>query len=148
MSNSTAAAWRKEMAVGLQKMQAESGGVASLFVVRPCDAARLVACALAGNSEAAAVLQAVSRALDGIQRAPRRRPMLCASCPRPLRHGRYAVAVAIPDSGEASQALALAVCTRCATDPAEIGQKAFAGFRRFWPDARTIQISHPGGGTA
>jgi hypothetical protein len=142
---SAATAWRKEMAAGLENMQAQSGGVVSIFVVRQCDVISLLGGALGGDVASLKVLRAVNVANDRIEQAPRRKPMLCASCPRPLRHSGYAVVVALPDNDEASQALTLAVCKHCATEPAAIGSKALDGFRRFWPDLRAFTVSAEAG---
>ena len=135
-------AWREEMTESLQGMRAEGGGVVSIFVVRQCDAIRLLGSARAGNATSLKVLRAVNVANGNIEQAPRRRPMLCASCPRPLRYGGYSIVVALPDNDEASRALTLAICKRCATKPDEIGSKALHGFRKLWPDLRPFTVTH------
>ena len=136
------------LADGLARFQSEAGGMMELVVVRPTDAIDVMADALAGDGRAVCVLQAIEQAADAIRDAPRRLPMLCATCPRPLRGSRYSFGVALPDSDRPTHGLALAVCTRCATERGDIQAKATAALRRVFPDLRPVTVTHPTGGRA
>lgn len=145
---STHAAWQAEMGKVLPAIQAEAGGTLIVHIVSPADAPALIAAAASGNTEAIRLLNAVEHAIAGIEAAPRHRRMLCATCPRPLRKGAFAIGAAMPATTTPSKALTLAVCTRCATTPDAILAKATQAFRRFWPDMRAFEITHPEGGRA
>lgn len=136
------------LAKGIAHFQSEAGGLMELVVVRPVDAIDVMADALAGDSRAVCVLKAIEQAADAIRNAPRRLPMLCASCPRPLRGSGYAFAVGLPDTDRPTHGLALAVCTRCATERGDIQAKATAALRRVFPDLRPVAVTHPAGGRA
>lgn len=136
------------LAAGLQRINVEAAGVIDLIVVRPIDAAEMLADAIAGSAEAMRLFRAISDASDRIAQAPKRTPMLCASCPRPLRGSGYAFVVALPAVDRPEQALAMAVCTCCATEPDAIKAKAVDALRSIWPDLKPIAVTHPGGGRA
>ena len=136
------------LAEGLARFQSEAGGMMELIVVRPGDAVDILADAMAGDCRAVCIMQAVEQAANAIRGAPRRLPMLCAACPRPLRHGRYAFGVALPASDNPTHGLALAVCTRCATTRGDVQTKATAALRRVFPDLRPITLTHAEGGRA
>ena len=73
---------------GVQQVHAEAGGVLTLQVVQRTDLPGLALDALAGSAEATQFLRQVLDTSAAIEAAPRRRPMLCARCPRGLRGGR------------------------------------------------------------
>ncbi len=130
---------------GVRQVHAEAGGALTLQVIQRADLPGLALDALAGSDEAAQLLRQVLDTSAAIEAAPRRRPMLCAQCPRGLRGGQYAVVVAKPACDAPSTGLALAVCYRCGPDFAAIQAAAHAGLRRIWPDLREVTITHPGG---
>jgi len=132
---------------GVDRLTAEAAGVMELVVIRPVDALDVIDAAMAGDGDALRVLGAIRQAAEGIDRAPRHRPLLCASCPRPLRNAAFAFVVILPARDNPVQALGLAVCTRCATEPDAIRQKAIGSLRNIWPKLRPITI-HPTGGSA
>lgn len=136
------------LAEGLARFQSEAGGVMELVVIRPIDAAGIMLDALAGDIRAASVVKAIEHAADAIRDAPRRLPMLCAACPRPLKGGRYSFGIALPASDNPTHGLALAVCTRCATERGDIQTKATAALRRVFPDLRPVTVTHAAGGRA
>lgn len=74
----------------------------------------------------------------GIAAAPRRRPMLCASCPRALRGSAYSFVVALPARDDPTQ-------LRCAVEPDAITAKAVTALRKLWPDLRPIAITQETG---
>lgn len=133
---------------GLKHMQAESGGAIHVMVVRPIDALGLLADAISGDAEARRLFDAVNQAATEIAAAPRRRPILCASCPRPLRRSAYSFVVALPARDNPTQALSMAVCSRCAVEPDAITAKAVTALRGLWPDLRAIAVTHETGGRA
>ncbi len=140
---------RDALEAALGRLQVEAGGVMELYVVRPPDALGILADAIAGDAQAARIYRAVCTATNGIKTAPKKQPMLCASCPRPLRAGTpCSIILAVPRRDDAHQAVTLAVCAKCATQPKEIRQKALGALARIWPDARPIEITHDAGGRA
>jgi hypothetical protein len=130
---------------GIQELSTEAAGVLDLAIVRPIDVPALLISSLAGNADATRILQAISDAQKRIVTAPRRSPMLCASCPRPLLQNDYSFAVALPHCDAPVQALGMAVCLRCANEPELIAEKALSALRRVWPDLRPFTITHSGG---
>jgi hypothetical protein len=119
--------------------------VINLAIVRPIDVAALLISALAGDADAMRVCRVVIESQTRIVNAPKRLPMLCASCPRPLRKNAYTIAVALPHRAAPMKALGMAVCTHCATEPEAIKAKALDALRRLWPGLRSFAITHPGG---
>ncbi len=136
------------LAEGLARFQSEAGGMMELVVVRPTDAVDILADAFAGDSRAVTLMRAIEQAADAIRDAPRRLPMLCAACPRPLKHGRYSFGVALPACDRPAHGLALAVCSRCATERGDIQTMATAALRRLFPDLRPVAVTHADGGRA
>ena len=133
---------------GVQQVSEEAAGALNVFVVRPIDGPALVADAIAGDPEASCILQGISQAQTRILAAPAREPMLCASCPAPLRDGRYSFVVALPAKDSPLHAIGLGVCPACGTDPAVIQAKGIEALRRIWPNLRSITPTHPHGGRA
>lgn len=136
--------WAKDV----QRLHNEAGGALAVQVVQLTDLPGMLGYALAGDPEAARVCTLVSGTLRRIRDAPRKRPMLCASCPAPLRNESYAVVAAFPARSDASQGLGLAICQRCGTTPKAIRDKAVVALRRIWPDVRAVEVTHPDGGRA
>lgn len=133
-----------ELKRAVGQVAAEGGGMIVFDAVRVRDVPLLFAEALGGNQEARMILQAVEHALVKIKEAPQRRPMLCASCPRPVRNGdKFAVAVLRGATEQPSQAITLAVCLRCGPTPGAIKAAATVGVRRFFPDARPRRDDAP-----
>lgn len=130
---------------GVQLVHEESGGLLDIRIVRNTDMPALLAQVLVRNAEASQIFTMVSRVVDGIQRAPRRRPMLCGSCPGPLRNGRFAVALALPARDDPKNGLSFAICDRCGTSRAAMERAAHKALTRIWPDLRPIKITHNAG---
>ena len=123
---------------GIRDVQAQSGGLMRLEIIRPYDAAVLMLEAAGGNVEARRTLMVVNDALDRIAAAPCRKPSLCGSCPRQVRKIKFAIAIATPQRDDATRVLAVAICERCATEPEDIERKALDAIRRLWPSARPV----------
>lgn len=133
---------------GIRQVSGEAGGLLTLQVVQRADMPALILGALAGSDEAAQLLRLARDTLASIQAAPRRKPMLCGSCPRGLRDGRFAIVIARPACDDPTQGIALAICARCGPDHDAIQAKAATALARIWPDARAIEVTHPTGGRA
>ncbi len=145
MTEAATAAWQADM----RSIHEQAGGVLELVVILPTDMPVLATRALFGDREAGAILTAMTYAETGIRKAPKRRPMLCVSCPRPLLGGRYTHVVAIPSRDDPTKAIGLAVCHRCATEPDAITAKAVEGLRNgLWPDLRPVTLTNRTGGRA
>ena len=116
------------------RMHAEACGVVQLVVVRKVDQQDLLLEVIGGDPDAARLVRITSQAATGIAHAPKHRPMLCATCPRPIRTrgAGHAYVVAIPACDDPRQTMCIAVCARCATAVADITAKAQSAFRKIW----------------
>ncbi len=135
----------------VRTIRAESGGLLDTMIVRPADLAFVVAEATAGDPDAIRVLAALETTVKRIAAAPRRSPMRCVACPRPLlKKTVYSFCIVEPSRANPTSGLAIAVCSRCATTPEEIREKAIVALRKVWPDlsSRPITVTHPSGGQA
>ena len=133
---------------GVEAVSTEAAGAVEVIVVMQDETDAFLLDALQGNREAQQLLPAVVQALARIDAASGHKPVLCSCCPRPIRPGgRFNLAVAIPARDDPTRAIGLAVCGRCATEPAGVLAKAVDGFRRIWPDLRHLAV-HPGSGRA
>jgi hypothetical protein len=139
---------REALAEGISTISAEASGVMNLAIVRPIDAVMYLAEAIAGSADAARVFRSVTQAQAGIKKAERRKPMLCASCPRALRKNAYTFAVTLPRCDDPTQALTMAVCHHCGTDLEVTTAKALGALRLIWPNLRPIVVTHADGGHA
>lgn len=140
---------RDDWASGIARISAEAAGLVEVQVVTREDMPELLAHAMLGDPEAMHLGRLVCDALGRIERAPKRRPMLCGSCPRALRRGRYSLAFAVPRRDAPQEALSLAICEVCATDHAGVVDKAHAALKRVWPDLRPLPGPvHPAQGHA
>ncbi len=137
-----------DLADGIQKFHDQAAGLLCLHVVCPADIPDLLLQALAGDRLAGHMLRAVMEKTRRIETAPRHRRVLCASCPRGLRRGEYSVVAAFPYCDNPSRVIAMAVCSRCGTEPNAIVEKARLGLQGIWPGLRKVSITHPDGGTA
>ena len=131
---------------GVQRVNDEAGGVLSLQVIQRGDMPALISDALAGSGEAMELLRLVRETMDGIQGAPRRKPMLCGSCPKALRNGRFSIVLAKPACDDPTQGVAMMICAKCGSSIGAIQAAALVALRRIWPDARPITVTHPDGG--
>ena len=139
-----------EWAAGIQALHVEAGGdgakvLLTCEVVSPADRLRIMTSALAGDGAAAQLLCAVQDAVQRIEGAPKRRRMLCGSCPRPLHGKRYAVVVVRAARDDGQQAMTLAICPHCATAKRDVEQKAVKALSRIWPDLRQLDVASAGG---
>jgi len=133
---------------GVQRVNDEAGGLLTVQVIQQHDMPAMVADALCGRAEAMQLLRLTNQVLANIQGAPRRNPMLCGSCPRALRGGRYAVIIARPTCDDPTQGLSLAICRKCGPDFDAIQVKATVALARIWPNVRPVTVTHPEGGRA
>jgi hypothetical protein len=133
---------------GMREELAGAGGLLTLHVFRRADLPALLEQARAGDHKAFQLAGALENTLMGIDTAPRRRPALCGSCPRPVRGDNLSIVIVCPESADASHGLGLAICKRCATEPDAILANAVVALRRIWPDARPVTIAGYGPGHA
>ncbi len=133
---------------GVQRVSDEAGGLLTLQVVQQADMPALVLDALAGSDEAAKLLRLTRDTLAGIQAAPRKKPMLCGSCPRTLRGGRFSVIIASPACDDPAQGIAMAICPKCGPNHDAIQAAVAVALGRIWPDIRPVTVTHPDGGRA
>lgn len=133
---------------GLAKFQSEAGGMAELLIVRPSDALDILADAMAGDRQAGSIFRALSEAARSVEAAPRKKPVLCSCCPRPLRGSDFTFGLVLPSRDNPSISLALGVCSRCAVKRDDVRVKATEALRRMWPELRTVTPTHTAGGRA
>jgi len=144
----TAVPSKAALQAGVEQITKEAGGLVDVMVVQLQDMPDILADAMAGSREALTLLNAINDTLTRIDAAPRRFPMLCVSCPRPLRKGRFSFGLALPQCDDPTRMLAVAVCHRCSTDRDGIKDRSVAGLKRIWPDLRPITVTHKSGGHA
>lgn len=144
MNNVRNTDWRNHV----QQLQNEAGGCLSTQVITLDDVPLLLAGRLAGEPKARATLRIVNDTLRRIQSAPRHRPMLCGSCPRPLTRGKYSVVIARAARDEPQKGLTFAICHRCGTTHATVEAAAVKALARIWPGTRPVRVTHPEGGRA
>lgn len=132
----------------LSNLRVESGGAVDLFVVRPVDAPDVVARALAGDPLAQRVFEALASASRAMDAAPKRKPLLCATCPRPLRGSAFAIGLVLPMRDNPQSGAAFGLCVKCATPVEALQANATKAMHKLWPDLEPIEITHPAGGRA
>lgn len=130
----------------VELLHEEAGGMLDVRIIRHADVPSLLARALAGDLEASQALSMAERVIGGIQRAPRRRPMLCGACPGPLRNSRYAVVLALPARDDPTNGISFAICHKCGTSQSALERAAQTALQRIWPKLRKITVTHAGGG--
>jgi hypothetical protein len=133
----------------IQRIHTEAAGVLDMMIIRPTDLRGLLLAGFAGDRESAWAARAFILHADAVEKAPRHQPKLCASCPRPLEGVAFSVVAVMPSQDDPAEAIGLAVCYHCATEPAAIKDKAMTHLRTtVWPGMREIAITHEGGGRA
>ena len=143
---------------GIQQIHAEAGGMLSISLIDPARAHALLAASFAGDEAAARLMLGVFSAIETVQRAPRRKPVICLCCPRVVRpRDRFIVCVTMPENGSPSTGISSVLCARCFADKAGLNERVAAALRSIWPDARggrpcasgarSGAVSAPGTGT-
>jgi hypothetical protein len=146
MNTQTDSAWR----TGIQTVHNEAAGLLNVDIVDALAGAGLMSDALRGDSEAAALILAVTQAAARIKQAPRQKPALCICCPRAVRRvcAGTVFGVATPAVANPTGAIGFVFCDRCASDRDTLAAKAAEGLRRIWPDLRPVVVTHQHGGRA
>ena len=130
-------------AAGLVQAPTAAATPADLVVVCPLDALGYIAKAEHGDHRAMLVMTAVNEALQVIDDALPRSPLLCATCPQPLLPGvRCAIVVTLPEREGVGRGLALAVCRRCATSRVDVHRKAVRALRQEALGLRVVEGLH------
>ncbi len=133
---------RDRLVDGIGVIHREADGVLVVDVVRRQDCPELLLAALGGDLHSMNLLWSVYLSLDNIAKAPRNRPMLCGSCPRPLNgDADFAIVIAAPENADRTKALGMAICTGCAATVPAITAKAAEALRKIWPDLRHVEVS-------
>jgi hypothetical protein len=136
-----------ELAEGIGNISTESGGVLDVYIVDNARGADLSIASLLGDDKAAAILQAVVQTMDLIRRAPRGKPILCVSCPKPITRisPSTVFGVAMASISNPSASIGFCFCAGCGSDSNTLMTKATSAFSRLWPKSRAIQVTHDGG---
>ena len=132
----------------LTNLHSEAGGAVELIILRPVDAPDLVAHALAGDRQAIRIFEALSNASRAVQNAPKRKPLLCATCPRPLRGTAFTFGIVLPMRDDPQSGVAFGICVKCGASAEVLQAKATAALHNIWPDLVPVDITHPEGGRA
>ena len=109
---------------GLDRLHAEAAGVLQVTVVRADQASDLLLQAICGDADAFRLVQSASHLSERIAKATGTEAVVCGSCPRPLRHGGFALVVVAPSCDDPTQVLAFGICGACAVENNAIGTKA------------------------
>jgi hypothetical protein len=139
---------KKRFQKGIADFQREASGMLAMFVATEADLFPLLVDTLAGDELAGRLARCVVDTISQIESAPRHQPILCASCPRPVRGTAYFIVLALPGTGMPRRGLGHAVCPRCAKTRDEAEEKALVAIQKIWPDLRKIRVTHPEGGVA
>jgi hypothetical protein len=124
---------------GVREVHREAAGVMQILFFDPEAGARLVLGAALGDAWAAGMLVAIADYAQHIAQAPRHKPMLCLTCPTPIRSARgLTFAMTVPAIDGPRHALGSAVCPACAAR-ADLESRALAALRGIWPDIRAIE---------
>ncbi len=126
----------------------ECQGILRVHTIRPQDGRVLLCEALTGDQAAAGLMRALIKTVNRIEQAPRKTPMLCGCCPRPLRGSAFTVCVAVPDRDDPVNGLGFALCERCCSSRDAFDRNLAAALRSIWPDMRPLMVTHPEGGRA
>lgn len=132
----------------LTDLRHEAGGAIELVIVRPIDAPDVLARAVAGDPEAVKVFGALTNAARAVEDAPKKKPVLCATCPRPLRGTGYTFGIVLPMRDDPQSGVAFGICVKCGTSLEALQVKATKALHKIWPDLVPVEITHPGGGRA
>ncbi len=133
----------------VENISKEAAGAVEIVVVMEREFPDLVANTLKGDPDSTKLMHLVAQIISRIESASKREPMLCLSCPQPIRQGvEFGLAFAIPSRDDPKGAISMAICGKCGADPAGVMAKAVDGLRKLWPSLRTANITHPEGGRA
>src|SRR5690242_2805418 len=109
---------KDELYSGIKSVNDESGGLLRIDLVMPSHGPALVAAALFGDPQAAWLLTMIAQTSRRIRKAPKRLPVLCSACPRPIRKlDGVTFGVTLPAVDAPAQGLAFAICPKCSADP-------------------------------
>ena len=136
--------WASDM----QAVHDEAAGLVEIILVEQGAVPAILAAALLGEADARRIMLLVRDTLRSIGAAPAALPALCLCCPRPVRDGRFMLAIAQPAREGAEHAIGVAICEACAPDATVARPKVMAGLRGLWPNLRAIQDQQHAAGHA
>jgi hypothetical protein len=133
---------RADLERHLRAIQTAGQGVVKIHMLTPDMAAPLLLACAAGSDEAWALARAVEGIINRVSALPRRRPLLCAVCPAPLRSvWGLTIIVAAPDVPDTVRpAVSFAACAKCSRLP-DLQQRVQAVLRQAWPEGRMLDVS-------
>ena len=132
----------------IEQVHNEAAGLLSVNIVDPYCARALLVASFAGDEAAAILMRGVCMVVASVERAPRKKPVLCLCCPRSV-HPRdpFSVCVTMPENGNPSTVIGSAICARCLTDKCTLLARVATALKAIWPNARIVGHVHeaPGG---
>lgn len=132
----------EELLAGARRLHAQGAGRFTLTIIRPPSTGALLAAAGAGDAESAALFFAVGDFLGRLGASG----TLCLRCPRAAAPPG-AIVMVLPLCGDASEALALAFCRRCALARRDhtLSSIALRALRRgLFPDLHELAVAPSG----
>jgi hypothetical protein len=128
-----------EVCQHLAAVHAEAGGLLRVWRFAPSDGVRLLLAAEMGDAWARGMLAAISDCVQQVTAAPKRRSVLCLTCPAPIRTATGATfLVTVPGVDEARHALGSAICPACARR-GDLDHLILVALREVWPSLREIR---------
>lgn len=142
------AAAKAKLAANLTQVGIEAAGVLAVSYLRHVDVPQALHDAIMGDTTAERLLRTAKLTVERIAAAGPRTPVLCVSCPRPVRRcDAYVVGLALPWRADPSQGVAFVLCESCAATD-NLDERAAVGLRRIWPDLRCVSVNSAAEGRA
>lgn len=136
-------------AEGLNRMARQGGGLMRVHIVPAEDGPGLVAAAEWGDRFSLCLLRIITDSETRMRAAPKRRPVLCLTCPSPIRECRgVTFIVCLPESDDPRDGVASAVCRKCARHSDLPGTVIQRLRQHIWPGLRRIDVTHNDAGHA
>lgn len=132
---------KAELESAVRAISEESAGLIRTYFIGPQEGASLLVASALGDAWCTSMLGAVAHCMQRVANAPKRSPVLCLCCPRPVRHVPDVIfCVVVPEVGHPNQALGCVICPACAREPG-LNARALKGLRAVWPQIRQIEVS-------
>lgn len=138
------------IAEAVSAIHEEGQGVFRLERIAPEDAWRLILLTYLGDAQAALRLRSIVACAEEILERQHDEPRLCLCCSNHVTTPIGAAFILLlPERDDAETCVAAALCEDCAGgDPDALKGLAVKAFRCWWPDLKSVEITHREGGRA